>query len=658
MRDIPVGNGSLLVNFDAQYQIRDIYFPHVGQENHTEGFPFRFGVWADGEFSWIFWDDWRRELRYLSETLVTDVRLTNEKLGIEIVCNDTVGSHENVFLRRVRVANLRDARREARVFLHHDFRISENKVGDTAFYDPESLALVHYKKNRYFLINTEPHFDVFTTGRKAFREHEGTWRDAEDGVLRNAAITEGSVDSTIGIFLSLAPQETKEFYYWIAAGKSHEAVCHLNQLVKKETPHKFLTYTENYWRAWVNKNDSDFADLSPEIVDLYKRSLLIVKTQIDEGGAILAANDSDVTERATDHYSYLWTRDGALVANALDLAAYPFNTRKFYELCGKIIQPEGYFLQKYNADGTVASGWHAAWDVSARKRLVPIQEDETALVIWALWQHYDKYRGIEFVRQFYRSLITRAADFMCAFRDEQSRLPLPSWNLWENQLGIHTFTCSTVIGGLRAAAKFSYLFGETERGKFYENSADEIVSAMRKHLYSPLLGRFLSGLKYHGDGKFEADTRLDASLFGLFYFGAFDVTDEIVQSTMQAVEKSLWVKTEVGGVARFERDDYMRVSKNLERITGNSWFICTLWLAEYRIAVAQEKRDLKGVIEILEWTAKRALPSGVLAEQLHPETGEPVSVSPLTWSHSTFIATVVSYLQKLKKFHPLENLDG
>jgi len=34
MRDIPVGNGSLLVNLDENYQIRDAYFPHVGQENH------------------------------------------------------------------------------------------------------------------------------------------------------------------------------------------------------------------------------------------------------------------------------------------------------------------------------------------------------------------------------------------------------------------------------------------------------------------------------------------------------------------------------------------------------------------------------------------------------------------------------------------------
>jgi GH15 family glucan-1,4-alpha-glucosidase len=91
----------------------------------------------------------------------------------------------------------------------------------------------------------------------------------------------------------------------------------------------------------------------------------------------------------------------------------------------------------------------------------------------------------------------------------------------------------------------------------------------------------------------------------------------------------------------------MRVSQS---VTGNPWFICTLWLADYRIAVARKKAHLKGALEILEWTCQRALPSGVLAEQVHPETGAPISVSPLTWSHSTFVATVQNYLKKLREF--------
>ncbi len=647
MRDIPVGNGSLLVTFDDKYQIRDVYYPHIGQENHTEGYPFRFGVWLDGLFSWTFSDIWRRELRYLPETLVTDVKLTCDSLGLQIVCSDTVASHENIFLRRVSVSNLRDEAREARVFLHQDFRIYENEVGDTAFYDPESFALIHYKKHRYFLINTAPHFDVFSTGRKAFRDQEGTWRDAEDGILGGGAKTEGSVDSTIGVYLKLEAQETKEFFYWIAAATSYDEAVRLNNHVLERKPQEYLGYTENYWRVWVNKNETDFADLSPEIVELYKRSLLVVNTQIDRSGAILAANDSDVTERATDHYSYLWTRDGAFVANALDLAGFPSLARKFYELCGKIVHENGYFLQKYNADGTVASGWHTAWDGYAKKPQVPIQEDETALVLWALWQHYDKYRDLEFVHRLYQNLVIRCADFMVKFRHKDLKLPAPSWNLWEDRRGIHTFTCASVVGGLRAAANFANLFGETKRAEEYKKVSDEIVEAMREHLYSAENKCFLRALEFHGDEHFETDTTVDASLFGVFYFGCFAPNDEIIVSTMRKIEKNLWIKTEIGGVARFENDPYMRVSNDAP---SNAWFICTLWLADYRIAVAKRKKDLRGVLEILEWTTKRALPSGVLAEQINPLNGEHASVSPLTWSHSTFVATVRNYLKKLKTF--------
>ncbi|HEY0049137.1 MAG TPA: glycoside hydrolase family 15 protein, partial [Pyrinomonadaceae bacterium] len=332
-------------------------------------------------------------------------------------------------------------------------------------------------------------------------------------------------------------------------------------------------------------------------------------------------------------------------ANALDLAGYPSLTRKFYELCGKIIHENGYFLQKYNADGTVASGWHAAWDVWAKKRLVPIQEDETALVVWALWQHYDRYRDIEFVRRLYRPLILKAANFMCMFRDAETRLPLPSWNLWEDRRGIHTFTCSTVVGGLRAAARFAYLFGEAEIAQKYEASANEIVRAMREHLYSARLGRFLRALQFHNDDNFETDATVDASLFGTFYFGAFEADDELVKNTMQAVREHLWAKTEIGGAARYQNDDYMRVTG---QATGNPWFICTLWLADFYIAEARGRADLDKALEILEWTVSRALPSGVLAEQVNPVDGAPVSVSPLTWSHSTFVATVMNYLNKLK----------
>jgi GH15 family glucan-1,4-alpha-glucosidase len=52
-RDLPVGNGSLLLNFDKSYNLRDIYWPHVGQELHTAGDISHTGVWVDGQFAWL-----------------------------------------------------------------------------------------------------------------------------------------------------------------------------------------------------------------------------------------------------------------------------------------------------------------------------------------------------------------------------------------------------------------------------------------------------------------------------------------------------------------------------------------------------------------------------------------------------------------------------
>ncbi|MFT3746403.1 MAG: glycoside hydrolase family 15 protein [Pyrinomonadaceae bacterium] len=645
MRDIPVGNGNLLVNLDDKYQIRDVYFPHVGQENHSEGFPFRFGVWADGEFSWVFSDDWTRSLKYVRDTLVTDVTLINEKLGITIRCNDTVAGRENIYLRRVEVSDDRGSDREIRLYLHHDFRIYENKVGDTAFYDPDSLSLIHYKKHRYFLINTSPHFDEFATGRKAFRNSEGTWRDAEDGHLYGGTITEGSVDSTIGIHHRLTPNGSFQFHYWIAAGTSRLEVAGLNDHVLTRGASNYFIEAEGFWSNWVREPQITDPDLPPDILDLYKRSLLIIRTQTDNGGAIIAANDHDVTDRATDHYSYLWPRDGAFVANALDLAGYPELSRKFFELCGNIVEERGYFLQKYNPDGTVGSGWHSHWDRHKKQRLVPIQEDETALVLWALGEHHRLHPNEALVRDVYERMIVRCADFIEGYRDPVTKLPKPSWNLWEDHLGIHTFTCATVVAGLRAAALFALQFADQERVDRYRIAADEIVAAMRDHLYSNELGHFMRALSAYDDGSLIPDDRLDASMFAIFYLGCFEADDPVVVNTMNAIRSRLLNDTPISGIMRFEHDGYMRGE---DPAPPNSWIITTLWLADYYIAAAKETSDLEKALNILKWTVDRSLPSGVLAEQIDPLTGEARSVSPLTWSHSTFVATVNTYLLKKK----------
>lgn len=96
-RELTIGNGSLQVMFDAAYKLRDIYFPYVGKENHTAGHVFRFGVFTEGQLSWIHEPDWERLLTYEPDTLVTSVKLINRRLGLILDCRDAVVLNNNLF---------------------------------------------------------------------------------------------------------------------------------------------------------------------------------------------------------------------------------------------------------------------------------------------------------------------------------------------------------------------------------------------------------------------------------------------------------------------------------------------------------------------------------------------------------------------------------
>lgn len=670
-RDIPVGNGQFLVNFDRHYQIRDVYYPHVGQENHGGGQPCRFGIYADMPINsaWadehgqihtrtepgerrLFWshEGFATSLKYVRDTLLTNVTLEHRALQLTLQCHDAVDFHRPILVRKIRVTNNAHHRRSITVFLHQDFNMYGNKIGDTAYFDPELRAVIHYRGQRYlmatFFSDHTQGLGEYACGTSGFNGAEGTWRDAEDGRLGGNSIAQGAVDSTISTTVELDPGEEKHVYYVLAAGKTRADLLEQQAFLSKNSPQNILDRTAAYWRLWVGAMNVNFGNLPPKIADLCKRSLLVLRTQINNNGAIIAANDSDFLQFNRDTYSYVWPRDGALVAHALDLAGFSDIARSFYSFCKDTITPEGYLLHKYNPDGSPASSWHP-WVYKGKQQL-PIQEDETALVIWALWRHFFRYRDIEFVRPLYLHLITKAADFMVKYRDKHTGLPGGSYDLWEERWGIHSFTVAAVYGGLKAAANFAICFGDRERAKEYSQAAAEIQEAFVKHMWSEKLGRFVRRITPFENGGYNVDETLDASLYGIYKFHLLPAYDPRVIATMRAVEERLWCKTSVGGVARYENDYYHRVADDIGNVPGNPWFICTLWLADYKISRASTVEELKESLPILEWVAQRAAESGVLAEQVNPYTNEPLSVSPLTWSHATLVNTVIKYLEKLE----------
>ena len=222
--------------------------------------------------------------------------------------------------------------------------------------------------------------EQFATGNKRAGQFEGTWRDAEDGTLGGNPIAQGSVDSTIAVPLTLAAGESDQFYCWICAGYTWDQVRELNALVLKRSPETLFTRTRDYWNLWVNKEKINLTALPAAVAHLYKQSLLILRTQIDETGSIIAANDSDAVQYNRDTYSYMWPRDAALAAYALDLAGYPESSQKFFSFVSGLLERGGYLLHKYTPSGSPASSWHP-WLNQGNAQL-PIQEDETALIVW------------------------------------------------------------------------------------------------------------------------------------------------------------------------------------------------------------------------------------------------------------------------------------
>jgi GH15 family glucan-1,4-alpha-glucosidase len=196
-RDIPVGNGRLLVTFDHQYQLRDIYFPHVGQENHAGAGPCRFGVYTDCP-------------RPASQpTLLDQRRRLDRPPAIPARHADHVVSLDHRELRpgdvlqrrrrlpppdprsaRSKVKNLAEHERTVKLMHHQDFNMFGTKGGRHGYYDPELKSIVHYRGKRYILVTFisgdsekgwEQKIDEFACGTSGFHGAEGTWRDAEDG---------------------------------------------------------------------------------------------------------------------------------------------------------------------------------------------------------------------------------------------------------------------------------------------------------------------------------------------------------------------------------------------------------------------------------------------------------------------------------------------
>ncbi len=388
--------------------------------------------------------------------------------------------------------------------------------------------------------------------------------------------------------------------------------------------------------------------LPESYLKLMRHSLFILKNHMSANGAIVAAVDSDSLSLSRDTYSYLWPRDGAIIAHALDMAGFGDLTRRFYDLLPGLLSREGFLLHKYHPSLSPGSSWHPSGVPGTPE--FPIQEDETALSIWAFERHIERYRDIDSLYGLYRSFVLPSAHFLAGFRSSASGLPCPSYDLWEERAGIWTFTVATVIAGLFSASRMARRFGDTSFAQEFEKIAGSMKESLAERLFDPGPQTFLRGLKLEANGSLSPDPVPDSSLSALFWLDIFSPQDTRLAPAMEHLFRRLTLPE--GGVIRYANDSYYRENP---AHPGNPWIIATLWKARWLIRTVPDPLHSENVRALLDWVVERAAGSGMLAEQYHPRTLEVRSASPLTWSHAEWVLTMVELCQASPEKHPWDD---
>jgi oligosaccharide amylase len=605
------GNGRLLLTVNENGDWNELFYPFPGQFQQLR--EARLGLFdvSASRFAWL-----RRGNGYAIEQHPYGPGHLPESVwtghGLAITVRDHVHPNHDLIVRTFRIRA--NPPRPLRLFAYHAFQIAESMYQDTAYVDAESRSLVHYKRGYFFEFFSDPAFSRAVCGEHTLKGLRGTYVDAEDGRLEGRPVAHGAADSVIEWDLDPTADHDLEVRLFMAAGRSLPGVHEVRDYVRDGGYPRFVRESEAFWETWVQRRlPNPPPGLSQHGREVYRSSVLILRHCTGANGAVIASPDTRSLVAAGDTYNYCWWRDGGYVSKAMDEAGLYENAARFLDFARECQNPDGSFFHRHFPDGAIGSTWHPP---------PHLQIDQTATVIGAAWHHFKRGADPDVLLELW-PMVKGAAGFLASFRDRETGLPAPSYDLWEERLGIHTYSTAAVAHALERAARIASEIGKDPAA--WRAASQEIGAAAVRLFWDEEKQRFVRSLT-------PRDDRLDASLLLAFKLGLIPWTDPRAKSSVDAIERRLWC-SEQGGLARYEGDQYYGHE--------NPWIVCTLWLAEARLRLGDRNRCR----ELIEWAAAHATPTRLLPEQIDRASGEPKSATPLTWSHSTFVDVVHKYAE-------------
>lgn len=391
----------------------------------------------------------------------------------------------------------------------------------------------------------------------------------------------------------------------------------------------------NTWAAPLKRNDQ---------LNFSLKTILSNAQRPDVYPGMVVASPS---RRDPDYY-FDWVRDTALTMRSLVDYYELRQDAQIKKLLSKWVDAEehrqnqfsltGLGEPKYNIDGTAYMGpWGRPQNDGPALRAI-------AMIKWS--RILIKENQLAYVqKKLYRAtipantIIKKDLEYTAHHWREQS------FDLWEEEKGMHFYTMLAQYTALHEGAAFARLMKDEGAASFYADNAGQIGHYILTTFMHPKVGILVTAgksasLDYKNSG-------LDvAPLLALLHTYPFQkliplthaqvklYITTLVQDARQnyAINRAF---PDLGvAIGRYPEDKYNGYSTDG---SGNPWFLTTLALGEFHCLQRQDKA-------LAEKQFNRALfhsNNGHMSEQLNRQTGHMQGAEDLTWSHNAYLTAMM-----------------
>ena len=386
---------------------------------------------------------------------------------------------------------------------------------------------------------------------------------------------------------------------------------------------EFLELTRDYWLHWVRGLGIPF-DWQSQII---RAAITLKLCQFEETGAIIAAHTTSIpeapdTERNWD-YRYCWLRDAYFVIRALNRLGATDTMESYINYITTIavdanrpLHPVYGIIPDEELEERVAAelvGFRGMGPVRIGNQAAEqVQHDAYGSVILGASHMFIDQRlpGVGDETLFRR---------LEPLGHQARRLFLePDAGPWEyrGRQRIHTHSATMCWVACDRLARLAALLGLAERATYWRGHSEKMREEILRRAWSDKQGA-ITGALDHED--------LDASVLLVSELGLLPASDERFRSSVRVIGKEL---SRNGFMMRYTAEDDFGAPET-------SFLVCQFWYADALAAIGECEKGREIYADVL----RRTNVYGVLAEDIHPQTGQLWGNIPQTYCMAGMINT-------------------